>query len=210
MLAPWKVMTNLDIVWKSKDIILLMNVHIVKAVTCSHVQMWKVDHKVGWAPENWCFWIVVLEKTLESPLDCKEIKPVHPKGNQPWIYAGRTDAEAEAPVLWPPDAKNWLIGKDPDAGKDWRQKEERVAEDLMVRYYHWLNGYELEQTPGNTEGQGNLCAAVRGVTKSWAWLNDWITTTRYKWEDRLNIDFARWRFDYGIFRSIEFEEYSLG
>ena len=127
-------MTNLDIVWKSKDIILLMNVHIVKAVTCSHVQMWKVDHKVGWAPENWCFWIVVLEKTLESPLDCKEIKPVHPKGNQPWIYVGRTDAEA--PVLWPPDAKNWLIGKDPDAGKDWMQNEKRKIEDEIVGWHH--------------------------------------------------------------------------
>ena len=118
-------MTNLDIIWKSKDIILLTKVHIVKAMTCSHVRMWKVDHKEGWAPENWCFWIVVLEKTLESPLDSKEIKPVNLKGNHPWIYIGRTDAEAL--VLWPPDVKNWLIGKDPDSGKDWRQKEKSVA-----------------------------------------------------------------------------------
>ena len=96
----------------------------------SHVQMWELDHKEGWVVNNWCFWIV-LEKTLESPLDCKEIKAVNPKGNQPWIFIGRTDAEA--PVLWPPDAKSQLIGKDPDAGKDWRQKEKGAAEDEMVR-----------------------------------------------------------------------------
>ena len=91
--------------------------------------MWELDHKEGWAPKNWCFWTLVLEKTLESPLDCKETKPVNPKGNQPWIFIGRTDAEAEVPILWPRDAKSWLIGKDPDAGKDWRQKEKGVAED---------------------------------------------------------------------------------
>ena len=89
----------------------------------SHVWMWKLEHKESWAPKNWCFWIVVLEKTLESPLDCKEIQPVHPKGNESWIFTGRTNAEAEAPILWPPDSKNWLIGKDPDAGKNWRQEE---------------------------------------------------------------------------------------
>ena len=94
--------------------------------------MWKLDNKEGWAPKNWCFWTVVLEKTLESPLDCKEIQPVHPKGNQPWIFIGKTDAEAEVPILWPPDAKSWLIGKDPDAGKDWRQEEKGTIEDEMV------------------------------------------------------------------------------
>ena len=92
-------------------------------VSSGHVSMWELDHKVSWAPKNWCFWTVVLEKTLESPLDCKGIQPVHPKGDQSWIFVGRTGAKAEAPILWPPDAKNWLIGKDPDAGKDWRQKE---------------------------------------------------------------------------------------
>ena len=97
--------------------------------------MWEVDHKESWVPNNWCFWTVVLEKILDSPLDSKEIKPVNPKGNQPWILIGRTNAEAEAEalILWPPDAKSWLIGKDPDAGKDWKQKEKRVAEDDMVR-----------------------------------------------------------------------------
>ena len=91
--------------------------------------MWELDYKEGWAPKSWCFWTVVLEKTLESPLNCKEIQPVHPKENQSWIFIGRTDAEAETPILWPPDAKNWFIGKDPDAGKDWRQKEKGAAED---------------------------------------------------------------------------------
>ena len=97
----------------------------------SHVQMWELDHKAGWVPKYWCFWTVVLEKTLETPLDCKEIKPVNPKGNQPWIFIGRTDAEA--PILWPCNAKSWLTGKDPDAGKDWRQKEKEAAEDEMFR-----------------------------------------------------------------------------
>ena len=95
----------------------------------SHVRMWELDHEENWMPKNWCFWTVVLEKTLESPLDCKEIKPVHPKGNQSWIFIGRTDAEVEALILWPPNAKNWLIGKDSDAGKDWRQEEKGMTED---------------------------------------------------------------------------------
>ena len=106
-----------------------------------HVWMWELDCEKSWAPKNWCFWTVVLEKTLESPLDCKEIKPVNPKGNQSWIFIGRTDAEAEAPVLWPPDAKNWLIGKDPGAGKDWRQEEKGTTEDEMVGWHHQLNEF---------------------------------------------------------------------
>ena len=103
-------------------------------------------------PKNWCFWTVVLEKTLESPLDRKEIKLVNPKGNQPWIFIGRTDAEA--PILWPPDAKSWLIGKDPDAGQDWGQEEKRVTQKEMVGWHHGLNGHEFEQTPGDSEWQG--------------------------------------------------------
>ena len=122
----------------------------------SHVWMWELDHKQGWVLKNWCFWTVVLEKTLESPLDSMEIKLVNPKGNQPWVFIGRTDAEVEAPVLWPPDGKNCLIGKDPDAGKDWGQEEEEVTEDVMVGWHHWLNGHESEQTPGESEGQGIL------------------------------------------------------
>jgi len=113
-------------------------------------------YKESWAPKNWCFWIVVLEKTLESPLDCKEIQPVHPKENQPWIFIGRTDAEGETPVLWPRDAKNRLIWKDPDAGKDWRWEEKGMTEDEMVGWHHWLNGHEFEQTLGVGDEQGGL------------------------------------------------------
>ena len=109
----------------------------------SHVWMWELDCEESWAPKNWCFWTVVLEKTLESPLDCK-IQPVHPKGNQSWIFIGRTDVEVETLILWPPAAKNWLIGKDPDAGKDWRWEEKGTTKDKMVGWHHWLNGHEFE------------------------------------------------------------------
>ena len=123
----------------------------------SHVWMWDLDYKESWTLKNWSFWTVVLEKTLESPLDCKEIKPVNPKWNQSWIFTGRTDAEAEMPILWPPDAKNWLFRTDPaDAGKDWRQEEKGMTEDEMVGWHYWLNGHEFEQTLGNGEGQGSL------------------------------------------------------
>ena len=110
--------------------------------------MWEVDCEDSWVLKNWCFGTMVLEKTLESPLDCKEIKPVNPIGNQSWIFIGRTDAEAEAPILWPPDAKSWLFGKDPDAGKDWNQKKKRTTEDEMVGWHHWLYGHEFVQAPG--------------------------------------------------------------
>ena len=110
----------------------------------SNVRMWELDYKESWAPKNWCFWSVVLEKTLESPLDCKEIQPVHPKGNQSWIVIGRTDAEAETPILWPLDPKNWLTRKDPDTGKDWSWEEKGTTKDEMVGWHHWLYGYELE------------------------------------------------------------------
>ena len=118
--------------------------------------MWELDYKKSWVPRNWWFWTVVLEKTLESPLDCREIKAVNSKGNQSWIFIGRSDAEAETPVLWPPDAKNWLIGKDPDAGKDWRQEKKGMTEDEMVGWHHWLNGHEFEQSLGGGDGQGSL------------------------------------------------------
>ena len=112
------------------------------AFSSGHVWMWVLDYKEGWVPKNWCFWTVVLEKTLKSPLDCKEIQPVHPKGNQSWILIGRTDVEAETPVLWPPDVKNWLIWKDPDAGKDWGQ-EKGKTEDEVVRWHHRLSEHEF-------------------------------------------------------------------
>ena len=110
----------------------------------SHVWMWELDHNKSWALKNWCFWTMILEKTLESPLDYKEIQPVHPKENQPWLFIARTDAEAEVPVLWPPDSKSWLIGKDPDAGKDWGWKEKGTTKDKMVGWHHQLNGHEFE------------------------------------------------------------------
>ena len=122
----------------------------------SHVWMWELDYKGNWTPKNWCFWAVVLEKTLGSSLDCKQIQLVHPKGNQSWIFIGRTDAEAETPILWPPDPKNWLIGKDTDAGKNWRQEEKGTAENEMVGWHHWLNGHEFEQALRDGEGQGSL------------------------------------------------------
>ena len=129
--------------------------------------MWELDHKEGQALKNWCFWIVVLEKTLESSLDCKEIKLVNPKGNQSWIFTGRTDTEAEAPILWPPDVKSWLIWKDPDAGKDCRQGEKGTTEDEMVGWYHQLNGHEFEQALGDGEEQGSLaCCSPWGHKES--------------------------------------------
>ena len=112
-----------------------------------HVWMWELDYEESWALKNWCFWTVVLEKTLESPLDCKEIQPVHPKGDQSWAFIGRTDAEAETPILWPPHAKSWLVGKDPDAGKDWGQEGKGTTEDEMAGWHHQLDGHESEQTP---------------------------------------------------------------
>ena len=125
--------------------------------------MWELDHREDWVPKNWCFWIVVLERILVSPLDSRETKPANPKGNQPWILIARTDAEAEALVLWPPDANSQLIRKEPDAGKDWRQKEKRAAEDEMVGWHHRLYGHEFEQALRDSEGQGSLmCYSSRG------------------------------------------------
>ena len=124
----------------------------------SHVWMWVLDYKESGATKNWCFWTMVLEKTLEGPLDSKEIEPVHPKGNQSWIFIGRTDAEA--PILWPLNAKNWLTGKDPDAGKDWRWKEKGTTEDETVGWHHRLNGHEFEWTPGVGDGQGGLACCT--------------------------------------------------
>ena len=157
LLLGRKVITNLDSILKSKDITLPTKVRLVKAMVfpvvthgCESWTIKKVQLK------NWCFWTVVLEKTLESPLDCKEIQPVPPKGDQSWIFIGRADAEAETPILWPRDAKNWLIGKDSNAGKDWRLEEKGITEDEMAGWHHWLNGHEFEQAPGVGDGQGGL------------------------------------------------------
>ena len=135
--------------------------------------MWELACEESWVPKNWCFLTVVLEKTLECPLDCKEIQPVHPKGDQSWVFIGRTDAEAETPILWPPHAKSWLIWKDPDAGRDWGQDEKGMTEDEMVGWHHRLNGHGFGWTPGVGDGQGGLHAAVHEVAKSRTWLSNW-------------------------------------
>ena len=142
--------------------------------------MWELNYKESWGSKNWGFWTVVLEKTLESPLNSKEIKEDNPKGNQSWICIGRTDAEAETPVLWPPDVKNWLIWKDPVAGKDWRQEEKATTEEEMVGWHHWLYGHEFEQAPGVGDGQGSLvCCSPWGSKES-------DTTERLNWTDGIN------------------------
>ena len=143
----------------------------------SHVWMWELDYKESWAQKNCCFWTMVLEKTLESPLDSKEIQPIHPKGNQSWIFIGRTDAEAESPILWPLGAKNWLYGNHPGAGKAWRQEEKGTIEDKMVRWYHWLNGHEFEQAPRDREGQGSLACCSPWGRKELNMTEVWTTTT---------------------------------
>ena len=135
--------------------------------------MWELDYKASWVLKNWCFWTVVLEKTLEHPLDCKAIKLGNPKGNQSWMFIGRTDTEAEAPIIWPPDAKNWFIGTDSDTAEDWRQEEKGTTEDEIVGWHHRLDGHEFEQAPGVGDGQEAWHASVHGVAKRRTWLNNW-------------------------------------
>ena len=150
-----------------------------------HVWMWELDYKESWAPKNWCFWTVVLEKTLESPLNCKEIQPVHPEGDQPWVFIGLTDAEAETPILWSPDVKSWLIWKDPDAGKDWGREEKGMTEDEMVGWHHQHNGHGFRWTLGVGDGQGGL--ACCGSQRVW---NYWVTELKLKLVKKLIVNFA--------------------
>ena len=156
LLLGRKVMTNLDTILKSRDITLPTKVRLVKAMVFPVYMDWELDCEEGWAPKNWCFWSVVLEKTLESPLDCKEIQPVHSEGDQPWDFFGRNDATAETPVVWPPHVKSWLIGKDSDAGRDWGQEDKGKTEDEMAGWHHWLNGRESGWTLGVGDGRGGL------------------------------------------------------
>ena len=180
MLAPWKKSCD-----QSRQRIKKQRLYFADkglssqgyGFSSSHVWISELDHKETWAPKNWCFWTVVLEKTLQSPLDSKEIKPVNCKGNQSWIFIGRTDAEAEALILWPPDVKNWLIGKDPDPGKDWRQEGEGMMEDEMVERHHQLNGHEFEQAPGVEEGQGSLVCC-----------SPWDHRVGHSWATELELD----------------------
>ena len=179
LLLGRKAMTNLGSILKSRDVTLPTKVHLVKAgfstggFSTGHVWMWELHYKENWAPNNWCVWTVVLEKTFESPLDCKEIQPAHPKGDQSWVFIGITGVEAETPILWPPDAKSWFTGKDPDAEKDWGQKEKGTSEDEMVGWHHWLNGHEFEWTLGVGDGQRSLRAVIHVVTKNRTWLSNW-------------------------------------
>ena len=159
----------------------------------SHVWIWELDHKESWAPKNWCFWTAVLEKTLEIPLNCKEIQPVYPKRNQSWIFIGRTDVEAETPILWLPDVKNWLIRKDSDARKDLRQEEKGTTVDEMVGWHHWLDGHEFEQAPGVGDGQGSLvCCSPWGC-------KELDTTEQLNWTDTF-ISLKEWFVDISLWK----------
>ena len=149
---------------------------IITTLLINHIPiygwMWELGYKESWVPKNWCFWTMVLEKTLESPLDFKEIQSVHLKENQSWIFIGRTDVDAENPILWPPDAKSWLIWEQPDAGKDWRWEEKGTTDDEMVGWHHLLNGHEFEWTLGVGDGQGGLaCCSSWGLRVG----HDWAT-----------------------------------
>ena len=175
-------MTNLYSILKNRDITLPTKVCIFKAMVCPVVLvwMWELDHKESWVPKYWYFWTVVLEKTLESSLDRKEIKPVNPKGNQSWIFIGRTDEEAEAPIIWPPDSENGLIWKDPDAVKNWEQEEKGMTEGEMVGWHHWLNGHEFEQALRVRARQGSLASCSPWGCKesdTTEWLN-WLSTLK--------------------------------
>ena len=166
--------------------------------------MWELDCEESWALKNWCFWTVVLEKTLESPLDCKEIQPVHSEGDQPWDFFGRNDAKAETPVLWPPHGKSWLIGKESDAGRDWEQEEKGTIENEMVGWHHWFNGPEFEWTPGVGDGQVDpACCDSRGRKESdmTEWLN-WLNWT----EGHYKMDAMRWD---SLAKFLTFEKSSL-
>ena len=170
-----KAITNLDTILENRNITNKGPSSQSYGSSSSHVWMWELGHKVSWALKNLFFWTVVLEKTLESPLNFKEIQPVHPKGNQPWIFIGRTHAEAEAPILWPPDVKNWLFRKDSDAGKDWGLEEKGTKEDEMVGWHHRLNGHAFDQALRVGDGQGSL-----------VWCSPWgckelDTTERLNW-----------------------------
>ena len=174
LLLGRKVMTNWDSVLKSRDIILPKKGLYSQGygLPSGHAWLWELDCKEGRAPKNWCLWTVVLDKTPESPLDCKEIKSVNLKGDQPWIFTGRTGAEAEAPLFWSSDANSWPMGKVPDAGKDWGKNKKRASQDETAGWHRRCNEHELGQTPGDGEGEGGLACYSPQVVKSQTWLNN--------------------------------------
>ena len=186
-----KVMTNLDNILKKQR-----HYFVNKGPSSqgygfsnSHVWMWELNYKESWALKNWCFWTVVLEKTLESPLHCKDIQPVHSNGDQSWVFIYRTDVEVETPILWLLDAKSWLIGKDPNAGKDRRQEEKGMTEDEMARWHHWLDGHEFKQAPGVGDGQGSLvCCSPWGHKELDA--TEQLNWTENKWL-RIKLSFQK-------------------
>ena len=178
LLLGRKAMTNLDSILKSRHYFADKGLSSQSyGFSSSHVWMWELDYKESWVLKNWCFWTMVLEKTLESPLDSKEIQPVHPKGNQTWKFIVRTDDEAATSILCPPDVKNWLTGKDSDAGKDW-WRDKRMTEDEMFGWHHQLHGHKFEHIPGVSDGQGNLvCCSpwVRRVGQDWTTALNWLS-----------------------------------
>ena len=181
LLLGRKFMTNLDSILKSRDITLPTKVHLVKVMVFPAVivWMWELDYKETWVLKNWWFWTVVLEKTFESPLNCKEIQPVHPKGDQSWVFIGRIDVEAETPVLWPSDVKSWRPCEDPDVGKDWGQEEKGTTEDETVGWHHRLNGHVFGWTPGSWWWTGRLACCGswgRRVGHDWATELNWTET----------------------------------
>ena len=184
LLLGRKVMTNLDSILKCRDIANKGPSSQGYGFSIGHVWMWELDCEESWVLQNWCFWTALLEKTLESPLDCKEIQPVHSKGDQSWVFFGRNDAKAETPILWPSHATSWLIGKDSDAGRDWGQEEKGTTEDELAGWHHRLNGHESEWTPGVGDGQGGLaCCDSWGRKES-------DTTERLNWAELPLLPFS--------------------
>ena len=179
LLLGRKAMTNLDSIVRSRDITDKGPSSQSYGSSSSHIWMWELDCEESWALNNWCFWTVVLEKTLESPLDCKEIQPVHSKGEQPWDFFGRNDAKAETPVLWPPHVKSWITGKVSDDGRDWRQEEKGMTEDEVAGWHHRLDEHEFGWTPGVGDGQGGLVCC-----ESWGH-KETDTTERLNWTEHL-------------------------
>ena len=203
LLLGRKVMTNLDIILKNRDITLPTKIRLFKTVfSSSHVWMWELDYKESWAPKNWSFWTVVLEKTLERPLDCKEIHPVHPKENQSWIFIRRTNAEAETPILWPPDVKSWLIGKEPDAGKDWRQEEKGMTGwgGWMASPTQWTWLWVSSRSCWWTGRPGVLqCTGSQSQT----WLSDWTELKQRNWKSSQRQNFQWMEQNHSVLKCVK-------